>query len=535
MTAVTRCSDANFRKSVDCRKLGLWNQKCSHGNDPSKTISVAFFLLLRSWCFQDSMGKTSSFDNLSFLSEVTFSTPQNLGIDFWELLNYHTPLFHLLSAFFKLDPTPSSTKMSEHVKVIPFPCSRATLRAARWDHLESAPEIRHHWDWIISVTARKVARLLGHAVTMTRSLNVFSSSFGMTFSWRRLRSNRVNRQSPRRAWRWSVCLTSEQTFLWTIVTKNCRTADWQLTAQEETKRKGQDVYRMPTSGRSLDGHDGLAEPLEPPIQTEIWMIVLDEIHSFMESTLKIESCVFWQFFSLCETQTETTSTTHWNPLLQVVPLFFFPRVHDWASESWIRFLQESSFFPISSFKINSYHVYLTSHESRPARSKSGRTQKCALDVHNCQKLQGWDPPIDKRSVFRQSWDTLKSWDVSSCLGEIQSHSLPTIRVQKWAWRTWHWKCRPDLRQMEGYTRGHEWICTAKLTRPRTREDRHGETLRTEWPPTRGVKTSSISKTRRTSTRDMEHSKGGPRDLGTELFVARKCQWSQWALLGWNPL
>ena len=37
---------------------------------------------------------------------------------------------------------------------------------------------------------------------------------------------------------------------------------------------------------------------------------------------------------------------------------------------------------------------------------------------------------------------------------------------KCAWRNLHWKWRASSRQKEGWTRGREWTCTAKLTRPR---------------------------------------------------------------------
>ena len=55
-----------------------------------------------------------------------------------------------------------------------------------------------------------------------------------------------------------------------------------------------------------------------------------------------------------------------------------------------------------------------------------------------------------RLTMTGSCDTVKKpWDVSSCLGEIQMHSLSTSKLQKWAWRSGHWKWRTCMFKTSG--------------------------------------------------------------------------------------
>ena len=61
-----------------------------------------------------------------------------------------------------------------------------------------APEIRHHWVWMISLSGTKSCATTWKRCCFLTFAQFLSSSSRLTFSWRGLRSTRPKRQSPRR-------------------------------------------------------------------------------------------------------------------------------------------------------------------------------------------------------------------------------------------------------------------------------------------------------------------------------------------------
>ena len=111
-------------------------------------------------------------------------------------------------------------KMSELVKALAFPFSRATFLAARCYHPGPAQEIRHHWAWTTSRCGKKSLRDSSETFLFTQVRSIFTSFSGLTFSWR------------------------EVTIKSSLTAKSETRSHWQLVPQEEAKRKGPDIYRM---------------------------------------------------------------------------------------------------------------------------------------------------------------------------------------------------------------------------------------------------------------------------------------------------